>query len=91
VLGLLGISPEKQIVRPYVTAIADTVFVKKHDPCERMTYKEINVVKDKVKSDREFIAKMYYYQKAMLTKEQKLRAEDDMASDSAFKRFTAGY
>ena len=88
--GILGTFSEKFFVRPYVTAQADTVFVKKHNPCEKMVYEKIGLVSNEQKIDREFIIKMYYNQKATMTKAQEQKANDLMVSDTSFKRLIAG-
>jgi len=88
--GILGTFSERYFVRPYVTAQADTIFVKKHNPCEKMVYEKIGAVSEEQKIDREFIIKMYYNQKATMTKEEEMKARDLMAADTSFKRLIAG-
>ena len=88
--SFLGSVVEKHFIRPYAQVQADTVFVKKHTPCEKAVYTEIGLVSCEQKIDREFIIKMYYNQKATMTKAEIDKAYDLMAADTSFKRLIAG-
>lgn len=90
VSGILCSVFERSLIRPYTDARADTVFVRKHAPCEQAVLCRLQSLEQREYRSRELLVKVYYYQMAMLTPDQEKDARDNMAKDSTFKNFLEG-